>query len=77
MTTQNKKRIKAIADLLFESAREIEILRRQNQLLSAKVEVIEIFGRATSGITRTQGFSPCVAAQAREAADALIKDFVL
>jgi hypothetical protein len=36
--------------LLREAIHEIRSLRRQNEILRAKVEVIEIFGRATAAV---------------------------
>lgn len=36
--------------LLREAIHEIRSLRRQNEILRAKVEVIEIFGRATPAV---------------------------
>ena len=44
--------------LLNEAAREIESLRRQNEILSAKVEVVNIFGAALLGPKPQMGFSP-------------------
>ena len=46
--------------LLNEAAREIERLRREHEILSAKVEVVNIFAAALLGKPERGGMSPDV-----------------
>lgn len=46
---------------LRSAAREIRELRRANELLAAKVEVIDVFRAALLGVPRGGGVSPDVA----------------
>lgn len=57
--------------LLLEAKHEIETLRRANQILQAKVDVVEVFSAALLGPRPAQGFSPDVAWSLQKAADAL------
>lgn len=56
-------------NLLLEAKREIEQLRRRNELLEARNEVVSIFGAALLGPRPPQGFSPDVAWALQKAAD--------
>ena len=47
--------------LLQQAKHEIESLRRQNEILGAKVEVVNIFAAALLGPRPQQGMSPDVA----------------
>ena len=55
--TMNGENVK---HLLQQAAQEIESLRRQNELLQAKVEVVNIFGVALLGPRPQSGMSPDV-----------------
>jgi len=57
--------------LLLQAKHEIENLRRDNQILRAKVEVVEAFSAALLGPRPPQGFSPDVAWALQKAADEL------
>ena len=57
--------------LLTEAKNEILELRRQNALLRAKVEVVEVFSAALLGAPRPQGMSVDVAWSLQQQINAL------
>lgn len=55
--------------LLLEAAMEIERLRRQNEIMGAQLEVVEIFRAALLGPRTPQGMAVDVAWKLRQAVD--------
>ena len=60
--------------LLLEAASEIEALRRANELLQAKVDVVEVFSVALLGPRRSMGMSVDVVWSLRKKAAELMPD---